>query len=295
MNPPESPLRRSSSLVSSSDYHPASLFASTAHLIPSRRPSEAPTVVAAAEESPTGAVGVERFDMPKNRRQSDVASTSSSITRIDHAVRSNHPASPFIDSGKLKRHHESISLDITPASPAAHSLTPVVSPHTNTLPLPTPASVIANPKLSKPAIPRYLDARSASPIPDYIDTGVKGTPLPSRRGSLKGSLREDEQPSGYGLGSSIPRPGTAEQGLVANESREKDVPPRIATGKSWPPWKRQDGWSGWGRESIITANLVPALVMQAFSTGILDATTYADFRTFASNREPLLRAVGCLR
>ena len=30
---------------------------------------------------------------------------------------------------------------------------------------------------------------------------------------------------------------------------------------------------------------MPALVVQAFSTGILDATTYADFNTFASNRE----------
>jgi hypothetical protein len=32
--------------------------------------------------------------------------------------------------------------------------------------------------------------------------------------------------------------------------------------------------------------LVPSLVVQAFATGILDATTYADFKTFASNREP---------
>ena len=42
--------------------------------------------------------------------------------------------------------------------------------------------------------------------------------------------------------------------------------------------------SGWASESIATKAMVPALIVQAFATGILDATTYADFNTFASNR-----------
>lgn len=54
---------------------------------------------------------------------------------------------------------------------------------------------------------------------------------------------------------------------------------------AWPPWKRKDSWTGWAMESVLTTNMVPSLVVQAFSTGILDATTYADFNTFASNRE----------
>lgn len=54
---------------------------------------------------------------------------------------------------------------------------------------------------------------------------------------------------------------------------------------TWPPWKRSDGWAGWATENVGTMSLVPSLVVQAFSTGILDATTYADFQTFASNRK----------
>lgn len=50
------------------------------------------------------------------------------------------------------------------------------------------------------------------------------------------------------------------------------------------PWCRQDGWSGWGRESVSTKSLVPSLVVQALSAGVLDAVTYAEFNTFASNR-----------
>lgn len=54
--------------------------------------------------------------------------------------------------------------------------------------------------------------------------------------------------------------------------------------KVWPPWKRDDGWTGWKSEWVKKEALVVPLVVQAFSAGVLDATTYADFMTFASNR-----------
>jgi hypothetical protein len=53
----------------------------------------------------------------------------------------------------------------------------------------------------------------------------------------------------------------------------------------WPPWKREDGWKGWRDEWVRKDALVIPLIVQAFSAGVLDATTYADFQTFASNRE----------
>ena len=40
----------------------------------------------------------------------------------------------------------------------------------------------------------------------------------------------------------------------------------------------------WLNANISPRRIVPALIIQAFSTGMLDATTYADFNTFASNR-----------
>ena len=52
----------------------------------------------------------------------------------------------------------------------------------------------------------------------------------------------------------------------------------------WPPWKREDGWVEWRSEWVKKEALVVPLVVQAFSAGVLDATTYADFMTFASNR-----------
>ena len=54
------------------------------------------------------------------------------------------------------------------------------------------------------------------------------------------------------------------------------------------PWKRPDGLSGWIRENVCTKALVPSLVVQALSAGVLDAVTYAEFRTFASNRESVV-------
>ncbi|EAL22096.1 hypothetical protein CNBC2340 [Cryptococcus deneoformans B-3501A] len=53
----------------------------------------------------------------------------------------------------------------------------------------------------------------------------------------------------------------------------------------WPPWKRRDGWSGWMGDTVTADSLVWSLIIQAFSTGILDATTSLDFSTFASNPE----------
>ncbi|BEI86847.1 hypothetical protein CcaverHIS002_0701930 [Cutaneotrichosporon cavernicola] len=43
-------------------------------------------------------------------------------------------------------------------------------------------------------------------------------------------------------------------------------------------------WHMWANESVKTSALVPALLMQALATGLLDATTYTDFKTFASNQ-----------
>jgi hypothetical protein len=77
----------------------------------------------------------------------------------------------------------------------------------------------------------------------------------------------------------VTQPGATEKGLCEKTTISEQFE------HVWAPWKRRDGWTGWGNESVSTAALVPALVVQAFSTGILDATTYADFNTFASNRE----------
>lgn len=69
----------------------------------------------------------------------------------------------------------------------------------------------------------------------------------------------------------------------ATSGDEKDDDRHIKT--VWPPWKRDDGWAGWRSEWVKKEALVVPLVVQAFSAGVLDATTYADFMTFASNRE----------
>ncbi|ODN84106.1 hypothetical protein L202_00119 [Cryptococcus amylolentus CBS 6039] len=50
------------------------------------------------------------------------------------------------------------------------------------------------------------------------------------------------------------------------------------------PWKRRDGWAGWMGDTVTADSLVWSLIFQAFSTGLLDATTTLDFNTFASNQ-----------
>ncbi|WVW82227.1 hypothetical protein I302_104233 [Kwoniella bestiolae CBS 10118] len=74
-----------------------------------------------------------------------------------------------------------------------------------------------------------------------------------------------------------------ERGDTSNEEKqdEKNVPPARVV---FPPWKRNDGWSGWMGDTVTAKSLVLCLILQAFSTGILDATTYLDFSTFASNQ-----------
>ncbi|KAL1408941.1 hypothetical protein Q8F55_005755 [Vanrija albida] len=62
----------------------------------------------------------------------------------------------------------------------------------------------------------------------------------------------------------------------------------------------RDSWAHWSAQDVATTALVPALVMQALATGLLDATTYADFHTFASNQTGnaimlTVAAVGVLR
>lgn len=56
----------------------------------------------------------------------------------------------------------------------------------------------------------------------------------------------------------------------------------------------------WAMEDVASMSLVPCLVTQALSAGVLDATTYADFATFASNQTGnaivlTLAAVGAAR
>lgn len=56
----------------------------------------------------------------------------------------------------------------------------------------------------------------------------------------------------------------------------------------------------WAMEDVASMSLVPCLVTQALSAGVLDATTYADFQTFASNQTGnaivlTLAAVGAAR
>ena len=226
------------------------------------------------------------------------------------------------------------SIEITPAEsseptetyaavdpgPSRHPRAMQTSPKSLMLPLPpratspesqrsAPTSSSVRPKLPKPTstllrsaraplapiAARSHAARAPSPVPDYIDTGVKGTPPPTRPASRADDASADPSRKSLDivpLGEDIPRPGTAEEGLVekgrVRGTEEEDL-------HAWPPWKRRDGWAGWMNESIVTANLVPSLVIQAFASGILDATTYADFRTFASNREsrPLLSLGQC--
>lgn len=67
------------------------------------------------------------------------------------------------------------------------------------------------------------------------------------------------------------------------QEKETDV----SGDKVWPPWKREDGWRAWRSEWVKKEALVVPLIVQALSAGVLDATTYADFMTFASNRECL--------
>ena len=88
-----------------------------------------------------------------------------------------------------------------------------------------------------------------------------------------------------------------ERQLTSNTLNEKDSTAQSNTCnpyRIWPPWRREDGWAGWREEWVRKDALVIPLIVQAFSAGILDATTYADFQTFASNRKSaghLLQAV----
>jgi hypothetical protein len=79
-----------------------------------------------------------------------------------------------------------------------------------------------------------------------------------------------------------------ERQITTNTLNEKDSRSPSNSGnpyRIWPPWRREDGWAGWRDEWVRKDALVIPLIVQAFSAGILDATTYADFQTFASNRE----------
>jgi len=118
-------------------------------------------------------------------------------------------------------------------------------------------------------------------------------PTPTRNADIDPRLLED--------GTSIPDLSSSSQSTIVLTDL-----PSPHTNRSTPPacldpptdgsdssdrksWRRRRGWRDWANETVATPNMVPALILQAFSTGILDATTYADFNTFASNRQfPLL-------
>ncbi|OCF45354.1 hypothetical protein I317_00877 [Kwoniella heveanensis CBS 569] len=76
----------------------------------------------------------------------------------------------------------------------------------------------------------------------------------------------------------------AEKDVKQEKEEEEDESSPIPVRSVWPPWKRRDGWSGWMSDTVTADALVLSLILQAFSTGILDATTYLDFNTFASNQ-----------
>ncbi|WVR09727.1 hypothetical protein IAU60_006803 [Kwoniella sp. DSM 27419] len=69
----------------------------------------------------------------------------------------------------------------------------------------------------------------------------------------------------------------------AQPQEELDSTP-LPINQVWTPWRRRDGWSGWMADTVSADALVLSLILQAFATGILDATTYLDFSTFASNQ-----------
>ncbi|WVQ97264.1 hypothetical protein IAU59_004375 [Kwoniella sp. CBS 9459] len=111
-----------------------------------------------------------------------------------------------------------------------------------------------------------------------------------RAGSLQqrnGGPNSDDEVSALSGPSRISPNGEKQTGIENNTKVEKDkedessqIPVRCV----WPPWKRRDGWSGWMGDTVTANALVLSLILQAFSTGILDATTYLDFNTFASNQ-----------
>jgi len=145
----------------------------------------------------------------------------------------------------------------------------------------------------------------ALPHPDDRSSRPSDFPKPILRrastSSVASSLRSPPHPRGISNDERID-PGLLEASLASRprsklllqsptatstptpeREKEKDETTRQSS-PNRAPWRRRDGWRGWATESVGTSEMVPALVVQAFSTGILDATTYADFNTFASNR-----------
>jgi hypothetical protein len=129
--------------------------------------------------------------------------------------------------------------------------------------------------------------RHVSSSPALIESAPQSpTPRPTS------DLHQTQQPtlSTTLLPSITPPPFTndTERQITTNTLNEKDSRSPSNSGnpyRIWPPWRREDGWAGWRDEWVRKDALVIPLIVQAFSAGILDATTYADFQTFASNRK----------
>lgn len=129
--------------------------------------------------------------------------------------------------------------------------------HLVTLPPPPPVMHASHTSSSSSA---------SRPHQTSIPPSIDACPLP---------LPISEKPAG----GSLPTPGQNEKDQInihrAGTSTHQSV---------WPPWRRDDGWAGWKNDWVRKEGLVIPLIVQAFSAGVLDATTYADFMTFASNR-----------
>jgi hypothetical protein len=82
-----------------------------------------------------------------------------------------------------------------------------------------------------------------------------------------------------------PPSGSVPDEKTINKKRSTPSGPKSCAYPTGPPWKREDGWIGWKNDWVRKEALVVPLIVQAFSAGVLDATTYADFMTFASNRK----------
>jgi hypothetical protein len=87
--------------------------------------------------------------------------------------------------------------------------------------------------------------------------------------SLKPYVPEAPCPHGSGSGSSLDEKDPHDSPNPLNAPLRKPHPDRAPTPRKFapPPWKRRAGWGGYLAESIPTCNIVPTLVLQAFSAG----------------------------
>jgi hypothetical protein len=98
------------------------------------------------------------------------------------------------------------------------------------------------------------------------------SPSPSPSPSLKPNVPEASYPHGSGSGSgpSLDEKHSRPSPQPMNTPLRKPCPNRMTpTARKFapPPWKQRVGWAGYLAESVPTCNIVPTLVLQAFSAG----------------------------